>query len=76
MKLLEKELVPGITATLNEDGVLTLTERTILPEDEIDDFTQEAVTVTEISMSAQAVRALLNLLRRQAVRQLINYRPN
>jgi hypothetical protein len=63
MEPLEKELMSGYYASLDEQGNLKLSE-----------IDEEITAVTELTLPAHALRALLNLLRRQAVRDRIGYR--
>lgn len=71
MEPLRKELMPGLHASINSNGTLTLTEENVIVHDVGE---EDEVTITTIDMPAVAVRALLNMLRTEAARTLIGYR--
>lgn len=58
---IEKELVPGTTAKVDEQGMLTL-------------LTISEESTQQFQLSAKATRALLNMLRRKETRIKIGYR--
>jgi hypothetical protein len=71
MEPLSKELLPGhFTARLDADGNLTLIEEYTsynALEEPVNGF-------TELTLPAQAVRALLNFLLQQVCRNILGYR--
>lgn len=77
MEPLQKELIPGITAHLDADGTLTLTQEHTVDESIADydgSLLVDEPVITTMQLPAQAARALLKFLRREQSRERIGYR--